>query len=49
LPNEIVHQGDTVGAVGDTALFEVAQEPHLHFEVIKDDKVVNPKLYLPDY
>jgi len=49
VPNQIVEQGETIGAVGDTALYEIALEPHLHFEVIKDDKVVDPKLYLPSY
>lgn len=49
LPNQIVEQGESIGSVGDTAIFEIASEPHLHFEVLKNDEVVDPKLYLPDY
>jgi murein DD-endopeptidase MepM/ murein hydrolase activator NlpD len=49
LPNQIVAQGEGIGPVGDTAIFEIALEPHLHFEVLENDKPVDPKLYLPDY
>jgi murein DD-endopeptidase MepM/ murein hydrolase activator NlpD len=28
-----VKKGDTIGQVGDTAVVEMADEPHLHFEV----------------
>ena len=49
LPNQIVEQGDSIGSVGDTAVFEIALEPHLHFEVLKNDELVDPKLYLPEY
>lgn len=49
LPNQIVAQGESIGSVGDTATFEIALEPHLHFEVLKGDVLVDPKLYLPEY
>ncbi|HHV96763.1 MAG TPA: M23 family metallopeptidase [Clostridiaceae bacterium] len=49
VPNQIVTQGETIGSVGNTALYEIALEPHLHFEVLKDDEHVDPKLYLPSY
>ncbi len=37
-----VKAGDTIGAVGDTALVEISEEPHLHFEIYKDDTSENP-------
>lgn len=49
VPNQIVTQGESIGSVGNTASFEIALEPHLHFEVLKDDQIVDPKLYLPSY
>ena len=40
-----VHAGDVIGGVGESALIECAEEPHLHFEVWKDGKPVNPREY----
>lgn len=40
-----VESGKVIGVVGDTAEFEIADEPHLHFEVIKDGRCVDPKSY----
>ena len=37
-----VKAGDTIGAVGDTALIEISEDPHLHFELYKDDACANP-------
>ncbi|MCQ2436143.1 MAG: M23 family metallopeptidase [Clostridia bacterium] len=34
--------GDTVGAVGDTALVEISQGPHLHFCVTLDGDNIDP-------
>ncbi len=44
--NEKVEKGQSLGTVGNTAAFEVADEPHLHFEIIKDSIQVDPKIYL---
>lgn len=41
-----VKSGQLLGAVGDTALSEVAEEPHLHFEMEIDDVSVNPLDYI---
>ena len=46
-PNQKVKQGDIIGCVGNTALFESAEQSHLHFEVLKDNEPVNPETYLP--
>lgn len=43
---EQVKQGQTIGTVGNTATFEIADEPHLHFEILKDNEYVDPNLYL---
>lgn len=42
---DIVKAGDTVGLVGDTAEFEMADRPHLHFEVILNGLSVDPRDY----
>lgn len=44
--NQIIKQGDVIGCIGNTANFESLEEPHLHFEVLKDSEPVNPKKYL---
>lgn len=41
-----VKAGDVIGMVGNTALFEIADGDHLHFEVLKDGKNVNPADYV---
>jgi len=41
-----VERGDTISAVGNTAVFEVSEGPHLHFEVILDGKNVDPEKYM---
>ena len=43
---EVVEKGQTIATVGETASFEVADESHLHFEMYKDNEVVNPTIYL---
>lgn len=37
-----VKAGDIIGTVGDTALIEISEDPHLHFELYKDDACINP-------
>lgn len=41
-----VKAGQIIGAVGDGAIIEIADEPHIHFEVKIDDVSVNPLDYL---
>lgn len=43
---EEVKQGQSIGTVGNTAVFEVADGAHLHFELLKDNSYVNPELYI---
>ena len=42
-----VMAGDTIGAVGRTALCETAEPFHLHFAMALNDKSVDPTDYLP--
>ena len=44
--DEKVEKGQSIGTVGNSAVFEIADEPHLHFEMIKNGEYVDPKLYL---
>jgi murein DD-endopeptidase MepM/ murein hydrolase activator NlpD len=37
-----VKAGAQIGSVGDTALIEISEEPHLHFELYKDGNCENP-------
>ena len=43
---ETVTKGQSIGTVGNSAAFEIADEPHLHFEMLKDDVTVDPTVYL---
>ena len=43
---EDVKQGDSIGTVGNTAAFEITDEPHLHFELLKDNEELDPELFL---
>lgn len=43
---EQVKQGQTIGTVGSSATFEIADEPHLHFEMLKDYVYVDPSIYI---
>ena len=43
---EQVSKGQTLGTVGNSAVFEIADEPHLHFEMLKDNENIDPKLIL---
>jgi len=41
-----VKLGDPIGAVGATAIFESAEPTHLHFELYKENKLVDPAAYI---
>ena len=43
---EKVEKGQSIGTVGNSASFEIVDEPHLHFEIIKDGENVDPSIYL---
>ncbi len=43
---EKVEKGQSIGTVGNTAAFEIADEAHLHFEILKDSIQVDPNIYL---
>ena len=43
---EKVEKGQSLGTVGNTGAFEIADEPHLHFEILKDSVQVDPNIYL---
>lgn len=43
--NQVVEQGDVIGCVGNTAAFESQEKCHLHLEVLKNGKNVNPREY----
>ena len=41
-----VKQGEAIGTIGQTASFELDDAPHIHFEILKDDILVDPNEYL---
>jgi len=41
-----VKMGEAIGSVGATAIFESAEPTHLHFELYKEDKLVDPEAYI---
>lgn len=43
---DVVKKGDPISGVGNTALFESLDPPHLHFEVLKDGSPVDPSGYV---
>ena len=43
---EKVEKGQSLGTVGNTAAFEIADDAHLHFEILKDSVQVDPNIYL---
>ena len=45
---DTVEQGQTIGTVGESASFEIAEVAHLHFEIYKDGESVNPTSYLSE-
>ena len=43
---EKVEKGQSIGTVGNTATFEIADEPHLHFEILKDGVQIDPSTWI---
>ena len=43
---QVVEKGQAIGTVGNSASFEIVDEPHLHFEIIKDSENLDPNIYL---
>ncbi len=43
---ESVKKGQTIGTVGNTATFEISDESHLHFEILKDNVQIDPNMYI---
>ena len=41
---EKVKSGQTIGTVGNSATFEIVDEPHLHFEILKDGVNIDPEM-----
>ncbi len=43
---EEVTQGQTIGTVGNSAAFEISDDYHLHFELLKDNEYLDPTIYM---
>ena len=43
-----VNKGDKIGTVGDTSISELAEEAHLHFEMLVNDSSLNPLDYIAE-
>lgn len=43
---DVVTQGQIIGGVGSTGLFESLEPAHLHFEMIQDGSYVNPNKFI---
>lgn len=43
---ETVEKGQSIGTVGNSAVFEIADEAHLHFEILKDSIAIDPAIYI---
>jgi len=41
-----VKTGDIIGTAGSSAAIEMAEEPHIHFEIKENGKIVNPDEFL---
>jgi len=39
---QVIEQGNVVGKIGSTAVFEIAEGPHLHFEMSQNGKKIDP-------
>lgn len=43
---EEVKAGQTIATIGESGVYEIVDEPHLHFELIKDNENINPADYI---
>ena len=43
---EEIEQGQTIGTVGNSSSFEISDDYHLHFELIKDGEYLNPSNFM---
>lgn len=43
---DTVKKGQVISNIGKTALYESMEKAHLHFEMLKDGKLVNPETYI---
>ncbi len=41
-----VEKGETIGTVGNTGAFEVLDDPHLHFEILRNGEYQDPSIYV---
>ncbi len=39
---QVIEQGNIVGKIGQTAVFEIAEGPHLHFEMSQNGEKIDP-------
>ena len=46
MAGQVLERGTVIGAVGDTAEAEGSAEPHLHFEVLRNDAYLDPEAFL---
>ena len=42
---DIVEIGQSIGTVGNSAAFEIVDEPHLNFEILKNDDKIDPNIF----
>ena len=45
---QAVSSGAQIGAVGDSSISELCDEPHLHFEMLVNGRSVNPLDYITE-
>ena len=44
--NDFVSKGQIIGTLSDSCISEICDEPHLHFEMMKNGEYVNPEEYV---
>jgi len=44
--SDVVKKGQVISGIGDTALFEALDNPHLHFELLQNGEHMNPADYV---